>query len=108
MSESLPNRLIFDEAQLILSEKRTALSTLRTGLSVFVLPLSVGSILTATSRFYSPEKVIHLLIPLFGISIVLIVLAFILIIRAMVRLHHLDKLLDQLKEQNELLSGLFK
>jgi len=44
---------IYDEIELILSEKRTALSTLRTGIAVFALPLSVLSVLVATSSYYT-------------------------------------------------------
>ena len=42
--------LILGEIQVLLSEKRTALSSMRTGIAVFALPLSVLSVLIATSR----------------------------------------------------------
>lgn len=52
IQSSEDSSLAFNEVQLILAEKRTALSTMRTGISVFVLPLSVLSVLVATSRYY--------------------------------------------------------
>ena len=58
------DNLIFGEIQVLLSEKRTALSSLRTGIAIFALPLSVLSVLIATSRYYSFEKVMPLLVPL--------------------------------------------
>ena len=44
--------VILSEIQLVLAEKRTSLATMRTGITVFVLPLSVLSVLIATSRYY--------------------------------------------------------
>ena len=42
---------VFGEIQLLLAEKRTALSSMRTGIAVFALPLSVLSVLVATSKY---------------------------------------------------------
>ena len=55
--------LILGEIQVLLSEKRTALSTMRTGIAVFALPLSVLSVLIATSRNYNIGHVMPLLLP---------------------------------------------
>jgi hypothetical protein len=44
--------MILNEVQVLLSEKRTSLSTMRTGIAVFAFPLSVLSILIATSGSY--------------------------------------------------------
>jgi hypothetical protein len=64
-NEPLPlDNVIFGEIQVLLAEKRTALSSLRTGIAVFALPLSVLSVLIATSHFYSFAKVMPLLVPL--------------------------------------------
>ena len=54
--------LLLGEIQVLLSEKRTALSSMRTGIAVFALPLSVLSVLIATSRYYSIGKVMPLLL----------------------------------------------
>jgi hypothetical protein len=58
------DNVILGEIQVLLAEKRTALSSLRTGIAIFALPLSVLSVLIATSRFYSFGKVMPLLVPL--------------------------------------------
>ena len=44
--------ILINEIQLILAEKRTSLAAMRTGIAVFVLPLSVLSVLVATSKYY--------------------------------------------------------
>jgi len=64
-TDGLPklDSVIFGEIQVLLAEKRTALASLRTGIAVFALPLSVLSALIATSRYYSMEKVMPLLLP---------------------------------------------
>ena len=41
--------LILNEVQLLLAEKRTSLSAMRIGIAVFAFPLSVLSVLIATS-----------------------------------------------------------
>ncbi len=66
--------LTFNEVQLLLAEKRTALSTLRTGIAVFAFPLSVLSVLIATSRMYEIREVLHWLVPLLILNLGLIAL----------------------------------
>ena len=68
------DNLILGEIQVLLAEKRTALSSLRTGIAIFALPLSVLSVLIATSRFYSFGKVMPLLVPLLLLNLGLVVL----------------------------------
>jgi hypothetical protein len=93
--------LLIDEAQLILSEKRTALSVMRTGIAVFALPVSVLSILIATSRYYSVPQVIHWLIPLLLLNAALIGLGAFLVIRALKRIHALDRMIQTLKGRSK-------
>ena len=88
------------QAQLILAEKRTSLSTLRTGIAVFALPLSVLSILIATSRYYNLAQVAHLLAPLLVLSGGLVVLGMYLVTRAVLRIRKFDALLAELKEKH--------
>lgn len=45
------------------------MSTMRTGIAVFVLPLSVLSLLIATSKYYDIIHVMHLLVPLLGLCL---------------------------------------
>ncbi|WP_394808065.1 hypothetical protein [Nitrosomonas sp.] len=82
--------VVMDEIQLILAEKRTSLSVMRTGIAILALPLSVMSVLVATSRMYDAESVLHFLIPLGLLNLALIVLSVYLIIRSIIRIHFYD------------------
>jgi len=96
----VPEGIIINEVQLLLAEKRTSLSTLRTGITVFVLPLSVLSVLIATSKYYNILQVMPLIIPLFTICVLLVFLGSYLIIRAMIRMRHHDSLILKLKRKH--------
>jgi hypothetical protein len=48
------DNVIFGEIQVLLAEKRTPLASLRTGIAIFALPLSVLSVLIATSGLIWP------------------------------------------------------
>ncbi|MDR0549617.1 MAG: hypothetical protein LBI10_09465 [Deltaproteobacteria bacterium] len=84
--------MLINEVSLILAEKRTALSVLRTGLAVLILPLSVVSVLVAVSRYYDPAKVIHLLTPLLGVSVLLAVFGLFLVFKSFKLALALDRL----------------
>ncbi len=86
-----------DEVQLILAEKRTSLSVMRTGIAILALPLSVMSVLIATSRFYDVLSVLHFLIPLGILNLALVALSVYLIIRSIIRIHFYDQLLYKIK-----------
>ena len=88
---------VFGEIQLLLAEKRTALSSMRTGIAVFALPVSVLSVLVATSKYYDVFHVLHFLLPLLALCLGLVVLGAFLVIQSMVRLRHHDKLIRELK-----------
>jgi uncharacterized membrane protein YidH (DUF202 family) len=96
-SSNSNDAIIINEAQLVLAEKRTSLSTLRTGIAVFALPMSVLSLLIATSKNYDVVHVLHLIIPLMLINLCLIALGAYLIIRAMMKIRRYDQLLHRLK-----------
>jgi uncharacterized membrane protein YidH (DUF202 family) len=98
------DHFLFDEIQLILAEKRTSLSTLRTGIAIFALPLSVLSVLIATSRYYDPYQVMSLLVTLLVLNLGLIVLGVYLIFRALKRIHHYDFLIREIKRKHSVLS----
>jgi len=87
--------LLLGEIQVLLSEKRTALSSMRTGIAVFALPLSVLSVLIATSRYYSIGKVMPL--PLLNLG--LVVLGTWLVFHSIGRLHHYDRLIRELTQK---------
>lgn len=94
-----PDNFILGEIQVLLAEKRTSLSTLRTGIAVFALPLSVLSVLIATSRFYSVVKVMPFLIPLCLLNLGLIGLGSWLVYRSLKRFHHYDYLVHELTKK---------
>jgi hypothetical protein len=98
--------LIFNEIQLILAEKRTALSSLRAGIAVFVLPLSVLSVLIATSRYYDILRVVYWLVPLLVINVALVVLGSYLILHSIGRIHHYDRLIRDIKRQHSAIADL--
>jgi uncharacterized membrane protein YdbT with pleckstrin-like domain len=80
--------LIINEVQLLLAEKRTSLATMRTGIAVLILPLSVISLLIATSRYYDIVQVMPLIVPVIVLCAALTLLGSYLIIRAIIRLRH--------------------
>jgi len=86
--------------QLILAEKRTTLAVMRTGIGVFTLPLSVITVLVATSRYYDVLETYHLLIPLLGICAGLIVLGIYLVHRSVRRIRKQDALINKIKQQD--------
>jgi uncharacterized membrane protein YidH (DUF202 family) len=91
-----PDNIIFGEIQVLLAEKRTALASLRTGIAVFALPLSVLSALIATSRYYSIDKVMPLLLPLMLLNLGLVVLGTWLVLRSIRRIHHFEHRIREL------------
>lgn len=96
--------LVVSEVQLLLAEKRTSLAALRTGITVFVLPLSVLSVLVATSKYYDFFRVLHLIVPLFLLNTALVVLACYLIIRSLMRMRHQDKLIMEIKRKHPIIA----
>jgi len=98
--------LILNEIQLLLSEKRTAMSVMRTGIAIFALPLSVLSVLIATSRYYDVLHVMHFLVPLILLNAGLIGLAVYLIVHSIRRIRHYDRLIMEFKRKHSTLSEL--
>ncbi len=94
-----PINLILGEIQVLLAEKRTALSSLRTGIAIFALPLSVLSVLIATSRYYSFGKVMPLLVPLLLLNFGLVVLGSWLIYRSIHRIRHYEQRIRELTQR---------
>jgi uncharacterized membrane protein YidH (DUF202 family) len=91
--------VILGEIQVLLAEKRTALAALRTGIAVFALPLSVLSALIATSRYYSMEKVMPLLVPLLLLNLGLVVLGSWLVFRSIHRIRHYERRIRELSQK---------
>jgi uncharacterized membrane protein YidH (DUF202 family) len=92
--------ILINEVQLLLAEKRTSLAVLRTGIAIFAIPLSVLSVLIATSKYYDFFHVLNFLIPLLILNMFLVVLGFYLIIRSLRRMKHHDHLMAEIKKNN--------
>ena len=105
-SEMPLDMLVIQEMQLLLAEKRTALSTLRTGIAIFAFPLSVLSVLIATSKSYELHAVLHWLLPLLALNLGLIALAVYLIVHALQRLRHYNRLIGEQKQKHARLAKL--
>jgi uncharacterized membrane protein YidH (DUF202 family) len=90
---------ILGEIQVLLAEKRTALSSLRTGIAVFALPLSVLSVLIATSQHYNVIAVLPFLVPLLLLNLGLVVLGSWLIHHALRRIRHYERLIQNLRQK---------
>ena len=106
MSEPDDEKLLVSEIQLLLAEKRTSLASMRTGIAVFALPLSVLSVLIATSGYYDIANVVYLFVPLLGICLGLVVLGVYLTHRSVHRIRHFDELVLKLKKQNPRIAEL--
>jgi uncharacterized membrane protein YidH (DUF202 family) len=107
-ADSELDAMILNEIQVLLSEKRTSLSTMRTGIAVFAFPLSVLSILIATSRMYQLHEVAQWLVPLLLLNLGLTVLGVYLIAHAFQRIHHYDRLIEGFKRKHSQLAELLE
>jgi hypothetical protein len=105
--ETKGNRnVVFDEVNLMLAEKRTALSLLRTGIAIFSIPLSLGSILIATSNLYYPNKILFLMIQDLGGCSLLVLISLWLIVTVIKKLRSNNKRFDLIIQNNEFLRNL--
>lgn len=93
-----------NEVQLLLSEVRTALSLMRTGIAVLALPLSVFSVLVATSRYYDVLNVLHFLLPLAILCGVLMLFGGYLIIHSWLKVRRLDRLIHRIKREHSVIA----
>jgi uncharacterized membrane protein YidH (DUF202 family) len=95
---------IIGEARLILAEKRTSLAAMRTGHAGVAVPLSVASLLIATSQYYHALHVLPLIIPPGLILPALIALGSYLIIRALRHTQRCDRMICRIKAGHSKLS----
>ena len=99
-NESIQESVIVNEVLLRLAGKRTCQSAIRIGIAVLALPLSMMSILIATSRYYDIVHVLTLFVPLAVLCFALSLLGLYLIIRAIIRLRHHDHHILELKRKH--------
>ena len=104
--EHKPEKHIINEMQLIFSEKRTALSLLRTGIAVLLLPLSVLTVLVATSRYYDIANALAVAVPLAILCFALFILGIYLIFRSAIQIKKCDHAAHILLKQSKYLSEL--
>jgi hypothetical protein len=102
----LDQALLMSEVQLLLAEKRTSFALLRTGVSVSLVPLSMWTVLVATSKLYDPFSVLWLLIPIMAIAIALFTLGIYLVVHAFQHIRHADLTLHALRQSDTLLEDL--
>jgi len=102
------NSIVINEAQLLLAEKRTSLAVMRAGIAVLALPMSVMSVLIATSKYYDLLHVLHFLVPLGILNLVLIVFGGYLIIRSISRIRHYDRLIHEIKLKHSVIGEFIK
>jgi uncharacterized membrane protein YidH (DUF202 family) len=95
------SQLVVNEVQIVLAEKRTSLAQLRTGIAVFAFPLSVLSVLVATSKYYNVADILELFIPLILLCAGLVVLGTYLVQRSVFRIRHHDQIIAKLKKANK-------
>lgn len=100
------HRLVLGEVQLMLAEKRTAFALLRTGVTVSLVPLSMWTVLVATSRLWNPFQVMWLLVPLMTVALALFGLGIHLVVHALQHLRHVDRVLTGLRSRDTLLEDL--
>lgn len=91
---------IVSQIELILAEKRTSLSVLRTGIAILVLPLSLFTILIATSRYYDMATALALIVPVLVICVGLISLGIYLIVRSTRRIIRHDRRVQKLAQKD--------
>jgi uncharacterized membrane protein YidH (DUF202 family) len=102
--DTKPEGVLINEVQLLLAEKRTSLSVLRTGITIFALPLSVLSVLVATSKHYDVTRVLALMVPLLVLCLGLVALAIFLTHRAVTRIRRYDRAIQELKRKHSVLA----
>ena len=81
---------------------------MRTGIAVFALPLSIFSALIATSKWYEAVDVWPLLALVSLMNISLIIFSIYLITRSLRRMHQYDRMIADIKYNNQSLRKLIK
>lgn len=76
---------------------------MRTGIAVLALPLSITSVLIATSKYYEALQVLHFLIPLGVLNLAMIVFGIFLIVRSVIRMRHYDLLIHEIKMKHSVI-----
>lgn len=105
-SLAIDHKLVMGEVQLLLAEKRTSYALLRTGVTVSLVPLSLWTVLVATSRLYNPFHVLWFLVPVLVVAGALFLLGVHLVVHAIAHLRHVDRVMLGLRQKDTLLEDL--
>lgn len=97
------NAALINEVQLLLAEKRTSLAVMRTGIAFLALPLSIVSVLIATSKYYDVLHVLHWLIPLSMLNTAMVLFGGYLIVRSIIRMHRYDQSIQHIKRNHSVI-----
>jgi Kef-type K+ transport system membrane component KefB len=81
---------------------------MRTGIAVLVLPMSVISVLIATSKYYDITHILYLLVPLGILNIALLIIGPYFIIRSISRMRKYDKHIQQIKLKYSAISEIIE
>jgi hypothetical protein len=81
---------------------------MRTGIGVFTLPLSVVTVLIATSGQYDFLEAYHLLVPLLVLCAGLVVLAIYLVHRSVLRIWRQDAMIKKIKREDPELAEFYR
>lgn len=102
----IDQKLLMSEVQLLLAEKRTSYALLRTGVSVSLVPLSMWTVLVATSKLWNVFEVIWFFVPLMILAVALLGLGVFLILHALSHLRHIEHTMTGLRKSDTLLEDL--
>ena len=100
VQENETEHAVIDEIQMLLEEKRLSLSAIRTGIAIFVVQVLILGFLIATSKSYRFLEVMHMTIPFYLINACLMLLAYYLIINALLRIRGNDRIIRRLKKKH--------
>ncbi len=88
MLKSADPRTILALIRTIEAEKRTYLAELRTGIGIFTIPMSLVTILIATSRYYDIVEVFPMIVLIGTGAVALLVIGGYLTVRSLMRLRN--------------------
>lgn len=103
---ALDQRLLLGEVQILLADKRTSYALLRTGVTIGLVPLSIWTVLVATSSLWNPFQVMWLLLPVMGIASLLFITGLYLVFHAWEHLRHTERVLRGLRRSDTMLESL--
>jgi hypothetical protein len=103
---AIDQKLLMSEVQMLLAEKRTAYALLRTGVTVSLVPLSIWTVLVATSRLYNVFDILWLLVPVMVLAVGLFLLGMWLVYHALAHVRHIENVMLGLRKSDTMLETL--